>query len=199
MDALQTADLLHPVLLDLATVVDAITPAELDAPTPCTEFDVRTLRNHVVAWVMTFADGYSDPDGQAPVERTRNYEATDAAGDDVRDAADRLDSAIRAGAADRPFKIGESGMPGDMALSMVLWEYLVHGSDLAQATGQPWRPADAAADAALAFAPSMLTPEYQGEGKTFGPAIDVPADSSPMDRLLGMSGRDPSWTPPPSD
>jgi uncharacterized protein (TIGR03086 family) len=195
MDALRTADLLHPVLLDLAGVVDGIGEDQLSAPTPCTEFDVRTLRNHVIAWVKTFADGYSDPDGQAPVAQTRDYEAPPDAGEVVREAADRLDAAIRAGAGERPFKIGESGMPGETALSMVLWEYLVHGSDLAKATTQPWTPSDDAAQAALEFAPGMLTPEYQGEGKPFAPRVVAAEDSSPMDRLLALSGRSPDWTP----
>jgi uncharacterized protein (TIGR03086 family) len=196
MDALRTADLLHPVLLELGDVVGGIDEDQLLAPTPCNEWDVQTLRDHVLAWVVTFADGYNDPDGQAPVEQTRDYQAPDDPAAAVRDAADRLDSAIRAGAGERPFKIGESGMPGDMALSMVLWEYLVHGADLAMATGQPWQPSDEAAEAALDFAPGMLTDDYQGEGKPFAPRVDVPAQDPPMDRLLGLSGRDPSWTPP---
>jgi uncharacterized protein (TIGR03086 family) len=84
-------------------------------------------------------------------------------------------------------------MPGDLALSMILWEYLVHGWDLARATGQPWQPAEAATTAALEFAPGMLTPDYQGEGKAFGPRIEVPPNASAFDQLLGLSGRDPAW------
>ncbi len=71
----------------------------------------------------------------------------------MRSAADLLDRAIRGGAAARPLKLGEAGMPGDMALSMILWEYQVHGWDLARATGQDWSPPAAAAAESLAFAP----------------------------------------------
>ncbi len=88
-------------------------------------------------------------------------------------------------------------MPGELALGMVLWEYQVHGWDLARATGQPWAPPAAASLASLAFAPAMLTEDYQGEGKPFAKRLDVPADASPLDRLLGLSGRDPHWQPQP--
>ncbi len=78
---------------------------------------------------------------------------------------------------------------------MILWEYQVHGWDLAAATGQPWRPDHACLESSLAFAPAMLTPDFQGEGKSFAPAVAVPADAPPLERLLGLSGRSPSWRP----
>lgn len=109
-------------------------------------------------------------------------------------AAAQLDRAVRAGAAERPLRLGESAMPGELALGMILWEYHVHGWDLAVATGQPWTPPAEAAEASLAFAPGMLTPDYQGEGKSFGPPVDVPWDAPALDRLLGISGRDPHWS-----
>ena len=85
-------------------------------------------------------------------------------------------------------------MPGDMALSMILWEYQVHGWDLARATGQPWSPPAAAAEESLDFAPGMLTTDYQGEGKAFAPPVPVPETAPRLDRLLGLSGRDPAWS-----
>ncbi|GGL92733.1 TIGR03086 family metal-binding protein [Nakamurella endophytica] len=192
MDPTTTTALLDPVLSDLAVVVDGIPPSADRRPTPCTDLDVAALRHHVLSWLTVFADGYADPDGRAPVGQEP---ADDRTGATVQDAARRLHDAVSGGAADRPLYLGESGMPGDMALSMILWEYLVHGWDLAVATGQPWTPADDACVAALDFAPGMLTPDYQGPGKTFGPRVPVPDDAPPLDRLLGLSGRDPGWRP----
>jgi uncharacterized protein (TIGR03086 family) len=71
----------------------------------------------------------------------------------------------------------------------------VHGWDLARATGQPWSPPVAAAEESLAFAPGMLTSDYQGDGKAFAPRVPVPDTAPPLDRLLGLSGRDPGWAP----
>ena len=88
-------------------------------------------------------------------------------------------AALRGGAAGRPMRLGDSAMPGDMALSMILWEYQVHGWDLARATGQPWSPPAEAAEESLEFAPGMLTDDYQGAGKAFAPRVPVAATAPP--------------------
>jgi uncharacterized protein (TIGR03086 family) len=190
----RTADLLSAVLADLAPVLSGITQKQLNNPTPCTELDVAQLRDHVVGWLDTFAAGFADPGGQAPRAGLDGYQAPADPAAEVRAAAATLDAAVRGGAADRPLRLGEQAMPGDMALSMILWEYQVHGWDLARATGQPWSPPAAAAEESLAFAPNMLTPDYQGEGKAFAPRVPVATDAPPLDRLLGLSGRDPGWS-----
>ena len=190
----KTADLLTEVLTELAPVVGGITDDQLHGPTPCTEYDVAQLRQHVLGWLTIFAAGFADPAGQAPAASTDGYQVPADPAAEVRAAASTISQAIRAGAASRPLRLGGSGMPGDMALSMILWEYQVHGWDLARATGQPWSPPAAAAEQSLAFAPGMLTSDYQGAGKAFGDRVPVPDSAVPLNRLLGLSGRDPGWT-----
>ena len=190
----ETIEFLGPVLSDLADVVEH--SGDGTAPTPCTDWDVATLRGHAVEWLSRFADGYADPEGKVPAEGPDQPSSAQGQAALLRSGATKLERAVGNGAADRPLVIGSDGMPGDMALSMILWEYLQHGWDLARATGQEWEPDPAAATAALEFAPNMLTPDYQGEGKTFGPRIDVPESASSMDKLAGLSGRDPNWSPP---
>lgn len=56
-------------------------------------------------------------------------------------------------------------MPGEMALGTILWEYQVHGWDLARATGQPWHPPAAAAEQSLSFAPTMLTDDTRATAR----------------------------------
>lgn len=188
-----TNEHLATVLADLETVVARIKPDQLRAATPCTDFDVAALQRHVVGWLTTFADGFAAPDGRAS-SGIDDYELPGDPAAAVRDAAFRLTNAVRDGAAARPLYLGESSMPGELALGMILWEYLVHGWDLARATGQPWAPPPAAAAESLEFAPGMLSPDYQGEGKAFGPRVPVPDDAPALDRLLALSGRDPNWT-----
>ncbi len=184
---------LHTVLADLAGVVDGVDDARRDAPTPCTQYDVAALLDHVVGWLETFSAGYADPEGRAPRADLTGYRAPDDAAAAVRAAATTLDAALAAGAGSRPLALGEASMPGEMALSMILWEYQVHGWDLAIATGQPWSPPVEGLEASLAFAPMMLTADYQGEGKPFAPRVPVADDAPALDRLVALSGRDPRW------
>jgi uncharacterized protein (TIGR03086 family) len=191
----KTTDLLVAVLTDLESVVAGITPQQLHDPTPCTDYDVGQLRDHVTGWLTTFAEGFA-AGGQAPRASLDGYQASADPAAEVRTAAQTLEKSLRAGAADKPLALGDSSMPGGMVLGMVLWEYQVHGWDLARATGQPWSPPAEAAQASLTFAPGMLTDEYQGEGKAFGSRVSVPDTAPPLDRLLGLSGRDPAWSAP---
>jgi uncharacterized protein (TIGR03086 family) len=189
-----TAELLSEVLANLADVLEAIGPEQLGDPTPCTDYDVEQLRTHVLGWLYTFAAGFADANGQAP-GGLGGYAVPPDAGAEARRAADQLIGAIKAGAAQRPLRLGDSAMPGELALGMILWEYQVHGWDLARATGQAWTvPTEAAAES-LSFAPAMLNDDYQGEGKAFAPRVAVPDNAPTFDRLLGLSGRHPGWNP----
>lgn len=180
-----------PVLSDLADVLDQI-PADKDGdPTPCTAYDLAALRQHIVGWATTFADAYAG-DGTCGDPEQVTVKGTGA--QQVRDAAGRFGD-VDPWTAPGQMSIGGSGMPMELALSMILWEYQVHGWDVAAAAGRPWSPDRDGLAASLGFAPGMLTPEFQGPGKSFGPRVPI-ADSAPeLDRLLGLSGRDPSWRP----
>ncbi|WP_106848463.1 TIGR03086 family metal-binding protein [Blastococcus sp. Marseille-P5729] len=191
----QTLDQLIPVLDDLAAVADGVREDQRSAPTPCAEFDVAALTGHITGWLESFAAGFASTDGQCPSSDVSDVRvATDEAGPRIRSAAKTLADAVRGGAATRPLSIGDSGMPGDMALSMILGEYLVHGWDLATATGQRWTPDEGAAESAREFLTTMVTPDSRGEGGWFGPEVDVPQDAGALDRLVGFAGRDPGWS-----
>ncbi|MDL5155391.1 TIGR03086 family metal-binding protein [Actinomycetospora termitidis] len=187
----ETRTHLHTVLTDLADVVGGVGDDQWRTRTPCSEFDVDALVDHVAGWSTTFATGYADPEGRAPGGPTA-VEGDRAAA--IRTAADRMDEALAAGAAQRPLSLGGAAMPGEMALSMILWEYQVHGWDLATALGRPWSPDPEGLEASLAFAPMMLTDDYQGEGKPFAARVPVAADAPALDRLVAISGRDPHWS-----
>lgn len=189
----QTTDHLQAVLADLADVLDRITPDQATDPTPCAEWDVATARHHTLGWLTAFTDGYAAENGLCSDPDAVTVEGTGA--DQVRACSARLAEVLPA-AADGQLFIGEAGMPGGMALSMILWEYQMHGWDLAAATGQPWSPGAAGVEESLAFAPGMLTADFQGEGMSFGPRVEVGPDAPAFDRLLGLSGRDPQWRRP---
>lgn len=198
MSTQQTLDHLVPVLDALSGIAAGVRDAQRGDPTPCTDFDVAALTGHVVGWLESFAAGFASDDGQTPDEDVSAVQvpAEDAA-PRIRDAARTLTAAVRAGAAERPLAIGGSAMPGDLALSMILGEYLVHGWDLAVATGQPWTPDDDAADAARRFLTGMITPDTRGPDGWFGHEVPVADDASALERLLGLAGRDPGWAAAP--
>lgn len=188
-----TADQLHSVLTDLAGVLDSVGAGDADRPTPCTEFSVAQLRDHAVRWLAVATAGFADPDGKSPTAESLSI---DGSASEVRTFADDLREAIAHGGATRPFFIGEASMPGEMALQMFLWEFQMHGWDLARATAAQWSPSEDGLRASLEFAPNILTEDFQGEGKSFGPAIAIAKDAPPLERLLALSGRDPDWTAP---
>jgi uncharacterized protein (TIGR03086 family) len=73
---------------------------------------------------------------------------------------------------------------------------LLHGWDLARATGQPFTCDPVSTAAVLAFTGAAAEPEQAASREgPFGRVIDVPADAPAFDRVLGLAGRDPAWTP----
>lgn len=186
-----THEHLAPVLADLADLLDGLAAADPTVPTPCADYPLSDLREHVVQWVTVFAAGFADAGGQCPDPATVAVAGSGAT--QVREAARGLATADPHG---HGLVIGGAELTAPMALSMILSEYQIHGWDLARAGGMAWAPADAGLAESLAFLPAMLTPDFQGEGKPFGPAREVAPDASALDRLLALTGRDPAWSRP---
>ncbi|MGF1647193.1 MAG: TIGR03086 family metal-binding protein [Kineosporiaceae bacterium] len=195
-----THALFDPVLRQLADVV-TVPDGLLAAATPCPAYTVAELRGHVLGWLSFFAAALNDPDGTGvrPDPQVWTIPTGEDAAGIVERAAAGIESAIDAGVADRLVVMSQARMPGDGVLAMALGEYLVHGWDLAVATGAPWRGADDASDAARAFLVGMVTPEYRGEDSGFfGPEVPAPPSATAFERLLCFAGRDPSWQAPGS-
>lgn len=188
--------MLGPVLHDLGTVV-VVDEGRLEDPTPCSSFTVAELRHHVLGWLRFFADAVDDPDGTG--QRIDPTAWTLGPGADpssiVNDCCTRLVAAIEAGVADRLVAMSAARMKGDGVLGMILGEYIVHGWDLAVATGRPWTVDDEAADSAREFLETMVTPQFRGpDSGFFDREVDVDETAPPLHRLLGFAGRDPGWS-----
>ncbi len=191
----------EPVLDALAEVVD-VPDVWAAGRTPCASFSVEQLRDHVLGWLQHFATALTDPDRRADRPDPDTYRAAAderAPGDVVRAAAAVIGAEVDAGIAGRRVIMSQAAMDGDAVLAMALGEYLVHGWDLARATGRDWSVPEGACSAALDFFAAMITDEYRsadGAGGFFGPQVAVPDDAAALDRLLGFAGRDPHWTAP---
>ena len=199
-DADAVRDRLLPVLDALADVVQAVTPDDLARPTPCADYDVAALQQHVLGWLDLFGRCFTDGGRRADRPDPAAFEVpADAAraADVVRAARARFAEALAAGVLDGEVVMSASRMSGPGATGMVLGEYVVHGWDLATALGRPWTPPQDAVATAHAFFAGVVVPEYRGpDGGFFLDEVHVADDAPALDRLLGFAGRVPGWTPP---
>lgn len=196
-DPVSTKALFGPVLAELARVVD-IDQEQLVSPTPCQSYSVAELRRHVLAWLQFFAEALNDPYGQTTRidPDTWDLSAEQSAGQVVRQAASDIEQAIDAGVSNQLVVMSQARMTGSSVLAMALGEYLVHGWDLATSTRAPWTAAEQAADPALEFLRSTVSPEYRGpESGFFDQEVPAPSEATVFERLLCFAGRDPGWTP----
>jgi uncharacterized protein (TIGR03086 family) len=88
---------------------------------------------------------------------------------------------------------GSIEMPAALVGLVAIDELVVHGWDIAVATGRPCVPTAGEVEAATGFVDSFEVPR---DGSLFGPEVVVLEGSSPFERLLGLTGRDPRWQPP---
>lgn len=177
-----------------ARTVEHVTPAQLDGPTPCTEWDVRTLLNHLIVWtsysLAARAEGGSV--GQELIDR--DFAADPGFAADYRAQLDRALAAWSDPATwERSLDVMGSPMPSADVAALNIAEMVLHGWDLAAATGQAYTVSEPAAAAALraAEANADLFRQYKG----FAEPAEVPPTASTLDRVLALSGRDPAWKP----
>lgn len=179
---------LPQLLADLGALLARIDPQGLGRPTPCPAFDVRALQHHVLTGLAGFA---------AVLTGRQRHAAT------VSEVAEQVTSALDAGVAARTVRLdGADPLPGTTVLDRLSAEVIVHGWDLARATGQAWDPSPSACEAARATMRRLLRPPAapaQGGREPaagFSAEVGVPDDASTLDRLLAVTGRDPRWRPP---
>jgi uncharacterized protein (TIGR03086 family) len=186
LGALTQGELMHPLAqLDelgplLGGVVSAITPAELDNKTPCAEFTVRGVLEHMIGGATQFAAAFR---GQTP------------AAPDLSDVLGSFGPALGAlgeamhsvGALDRDVEAPFGTVPGETFARFVVLDGLVHGWDLATATGQSYEPSDELVGAVEAFGQTAIPPLR--DGVTFGAEIAPAASATPIERLAALTGR----------
>lgn len=178
----------------MSVVVRAMTDDQLTNKTPCTEYDVRGLINHLLFWGPSLAAAGRKE--SLPQPATAESDVDLAAGDWRGRLLDLLDD-IRSSWAPPSAWEGETSMgtpqllPAPVMGDMIVGELAVHGWDLAVATGQRL---DLPADLVAHLHDAMLAGVEQGrEMGMYGPQIAVPADAPVFDRILGLTGRDPAW------
>jgi uncharacterized protein (TIGR03086 family) len=184
-----------PATRAVAAVLDGIGDDQLADPTPCPGLSVADLLEHLSGLALAFT--YAARKTAVPGGSQASFDGTLLAPLwrlDIPVALDRLADAWSDPAAyDGLTMAGPIEMPADIAALVALDEVVVHGWDLARATGQAYAPDEAAVLACLGFASSFAPPPEAGAGP-FGPPVPVPADAPALDRLAGATGRDPGWS-----
>jgi uncharacterized protein (TIGR03086 family) len=175
-------------------ILENVTSEQLTHPTPCNDWQVRDLIDHIVGATRFFADiaeQGSSPEGQD----WPGY----ADGDFVSSFAEWAGRAVAgfsaAGAMQQNMLLPTGPTPGSRCMQVATAEIFVHGWDLARATGQSMPPDAGVADALLSSWWASLCAEVrQNDPPPFAPEIDVPRDAPALDRLTGFLGRDPGWS-----
>jgi uncharacterized protein (TIGR03086 family) len=185
---------MRPAAAEVARVVAGIRDDQLDDPTPCEGTSVAGLLDHLVGLTYAFRcsaektpvpdQGSASPDALVPDWRTR-----------LAGQLPALAEAWRSPAAwDGEASAGGVTMPAPAMAAVALDELVIHGWDLAVATGQPYSVSDADAAACTSFAGAVGESPEERAG-LYGPRVPVPDDAPALDRLLGLTGRDPGWRP----
>ena len=177
MDPITQLEQLGP---HLGGVVAGIRPDQLDDPTPCADFTVRGVLEHMIAGATSFAAAYR---GEQPAEPA----LTDPLGSFGPALGDLVAAITAPGALDRTVQAPFGAMPGDEFARFVVLDGLVHGWDLAIATGQPYEPPDELVAAAAGFARQAIDPLR--DGQTFADAVEPAPGASPIERLASYTGR----------
>jgi uncharacterized protein (TIGR03086 family) len=182
-------ELLTGILDKTGGVIAAVGVDQGDLPTPCEEYDVTALVNHIVGWIRVFDAGSNGRafEGDPAVFRCgADPEA------EFRSAAAGVVAGWKTHGLDRQVRIVSGELPGEMVFNMTLMEYLAHGWDLATATGQRSPYSDEEATETLTRAEGTLPPEYRGDGMPFGPPVPISTHAPAIDRFAAFMGRQPA-------
>lgn len=168
--------------------VAGIGPDQWTRPTPCDDWDVRALLNHVVSgnlWAAELAAGRTIAEMGERLDGDQLGDAPVRAYDESAEVAARAFEAP--GALDAPCAVSYGPVPGWVYAGHRFVDVLVHGWDVAVATGQ-----DAMLDPELVAAGWEVIRPQLADLRTsgmFGPAPAEPAPTDPQEHLLSVLGR----------
>jgi uncharacterized protein (TIGR03086 family) len=177
----------------VAALVAGVTDDDLARPTPCRTYTVGDLLDHIQGFARGFiAAAAKTPLGAAP--------SGDAArlNPDWRVEIPRQVMTLAGAWRDPEAWTGMTAaggveLPAEVAGVVALDELVIHGWDLAKATNQPAGYDGPGLEAVFGMVNQFRALEVEG---LFGALVEVPVDAPLLDRILGVTGRDPGWEPP---
>lgn len=188
MEPIEQLSVILPAISDL---VDRVEADQLHHDTPCTNFDLSGVLDHMIGLGGTFSylfRGEEPPSAEAGDVVAGDHNGDVPAATFRRVMLDLLDSVRSDGAMERILPTPLGPMPGETFARLVAFDGLVHGWDIARASGQPWELPDEVVAAVDLFARNALTDDLR-DGDTFKVATTPPVDATPIERVAAFSGR----------
>jgi uncharacterized protein (TIGR03086 family) len=190
---------LEPAARRMADLVSGVPDELLDGPTPCPAYTLGDLLDHVGGLALAFTSaatkatgetGSQGPSGDA--SRLGNDWRTRIPRDLVALAEAWRDPAAWSGTT----RAGGVELPGEVAGLVALDELVIHGWDVARASGQAYDCEAPLLEVVHGFVAQFSGPGQEAEREgLFGPVVEVPEDAPLLDRVIGLTGRDPAWSP----
>ncbi len=185
----RTVELFLDSIGRFADRVDRIGDDQWNAPTPCADWEVRALVNHVCneqLWAPHLVTGQT-------IEEVGDRYDGDVLGDDpkaaFRQAADGSRAAFAGADLDAIVHLSFGDVPCGVYLEQMLTDAEVHGWDLAHGIEEP---AELDVETASRLLPGMQAQaDLIRSSGVFGPPVDVPDDADDAAKLLALLGRDP--------
>jgi uncharacterized protein (TIGR03086 family) len=174
----------------VAGAAKAANTKTLEQTTPCTDWDLRTLLNHMILWTSYSAERRAYGESVAEELMSKDFTAEPGYAQAYQaQIAKAVDAWSKPEAWEGDRNVMGSGTPAADIAAMLIAEMVLHGWDIAQATGQDYHCDDAVARNVLKTveAQGELFRQYQG----FAAIVPVSADATAFDRALALSGRDP--------
>ena len=167
-----------------------LSDAQLAAQTPCTEWKVRDLLNHITGGATMFA--ISAEQGSVPDDQVGQLMGGDNLGDDWKGAwstASKRAVAVynQPGVMDKIVKLPFGEMPAGIALSIAIFDVATHAVDLAESTGQGIKDTELL-ETALEYGKQMIGPDLRAPG-VFDAEQPCPDGASVEEQLLAFAGR----------
>ncbi|WP_181159190.1 TIGR03086 family metal-binding protein [Mycobacterium shigaense] len=167
----------------LQQVLHTIANDDRSRQTPCTQFDVAALTEHLLNSITAIG-------GMVGAELPERDPDDSVEAQVITAARPALDAWHRRGLDGRvPF--GKSEMPAKRACGVLSLEMLVHAWDYAQAVGRDIEAPDSLSEYVLGLAQDIIKPEFRA-GAGFDDPVDVPAGAGALDQLVAFTGRNPS-------
>ncbi|OBF86013.1 TIGR03086 family protein [Mycobacterium sp. 852002-51163_SCH5372311] len=165
-----------------AAVLADVTPDQIGTPTPCSEWTIGDLIEHVIGgnehvglWASEPVQPPPRPDDIAAAHRT-----SAAAAQQVFAAPNGMTTT---------FKLPFGELPGQLFIGLRTTDVLTHAWDLAAATGQSTDLDPELATEQLAVARAVVGPQFRGQGKPFSDEQPCSTERPPADQLAAFLGR----------